>query len=76
MINDDDIRHWGKQARHSGGFPRLKWLFLRHQPGVTEASLEHLVAFPVLDQVVTSNCGIQHYKGKMIVQDRGFKLTR
>lgn len=75
MINDDSIRHWGKQARHSGGFPRLKWLFLRHQVGVTEASLEHLVAFPVLDQVVTSQCGVRIVNAMTIVQDRGFHAT-
>lgn len=77
MITDDTIRTWNRRARFDEGvFPSLKYLFLRFQFGVTEATLGELTYFPRLEMVVTSRCGVKIKEGKKIAGERGWRMTR
>lgn len=75
MITDDTMRFWNKKARNGTAFPRLRYLVLRFQVGVTELSLRELDGFGALEMVVTSRCGVCIKQGKKIVKDKGWKMT-
>jgi len=48
LVDDQVLRNWGRHARETGSFPRLRVLMLGNQEAVTRDSLSHLAPFPAL----------------------------
>lgn len=71
-FNDRVLRSWADLARDKGDFSNLKTIFLYFQEGVSKWSLEHLSAFPVLDEFCAYRCKLRrhHVKGVVDWQDR------
>ncbi|KAM0715877.1 hypothetical protein Q7P37_008391 [Cladosporium fusiforme] len=55
-FNDRVLRSWADLARDNGDFANLKTIFLYLQGGVSQWSLDHISAFPGLDEFCAYMC--------------------
>lgn len=63
-LNDRVLRSWNGLAREEGAFSNLKTIFLYFQDGVSKWALEHLDAFPALDEFCAYRCKLRRHHAK------------
>lgn len=60
-FNDRVLRSWAEAAANHGAFAHLKTIFLYFQEGATRWSLDHLSAFPALDEFCAYRCKLRRH---------------
>lgn len=60
-FKDRVLRSWADAAANHGAFAYLKTVFLYFQEGVTRWSLDHLSAFPALDEFCAHRCKLRRH---------------